>query len=593
MTYLGFAGNYVIILIFLFIVYLCSGSYKLPLYIVNPLLFVFALANFYVKEFRGTPFIPMDFMSISTGATVAGEYSYKLTHQVLIATFILIFLIVLAGKIKTPVFSKKVKIISRLSVGAFSIILLLVFYFTNFFANLGVRPDFWNQTRGYKRYGFVCSFFVNTKYLFVSTPTGYDSATITDSMAELTDDTKIKPDKKPENKTPDLICIMNESLSDLSVLGDFKTNIDYMPYLRSLKKNTIRGNLYVPVIGAGTSNTEYEFLTGNTTAFFPGGSNAYMLYIKNKSASMVSTLNSQGYNSVAFHPYYSSGWNRIAVYDFFGFSLFKSLGNLIDMAIMEEYQKTGDVEMLQTLVNEAYPNNSNMLLRSYISDSYDYKVLIEDYENRDTNKPYFVFNVTMQNHGSYSKTASNFNQEVELQGMSKEYPLANQYLSLVKRSDDAFKELIDYFSKVEEPVVICMFGDHQPSIEVAFVEEVMGKSVSSLTVEEEQKRHMTPFYIWANYDIEEQEIERLSANYLSSLVLKTAGAELTDYNKYLLELSETLPVIDTVGYIDSKGNNYSWNTTSEYTDILKKYEYIQHNNVFDKSDKKEDLFYLK
>ena len=593
MTYLGFAGNYVIILIFLFIVYLCSGSYKLPLYIVNPLLFVFALANFYVKEFRGTPFIPMDFMSISTGATVAGEYSYKLTHQVLIATFILIFLIVLAGKIKTPVFSKKVKIISRLSVGAFSIILLLVFYFTNFFANLGVRPDFWNQTRGYKRYGFVCSFFVNTKYLFVSTPTGYDSATITDSMAELTDDTKIKPDKKPENKTPDLICIMNESLSDLSVLGDFKTNIDYMPYLRSLKKNTIRGNLYVPVIGAGTSNTEYEFLTGNTTAFFPGGSNAYMLYIKNKSASMVSTLNSQGYNSVAFHPYYSSGWNRIAVYDFFGFSLFKSLGNLIDMAIMEEYQKTGDVEMLQTLVNEAYPNNSNMLLRSYISDSYDYKVLIEDYENRDTNKPYFVFNVTMQNHGSYSKTASNFNQEVELQGMSKEYPLANQYLSLVKRSDDAFKELIDYFSKVEEPVVICMFGDHQPSIEVAFVEEVMGKSVSSLTVEEEQKRHMTPFYIWANYDIEEQEIERLSANYLSSLVLKTAGAELTDYNKYLLELSKTLPVIDTVGYIDSKGNNYSWNTTSEYTDILKKYEYIQHNNVFDKSDKKEDLFYLK
>ncbi|MBQ5901060.1 MAG: sulfatase-like hydrolase/transferase, partial [Clostridia bacterium] len=215
------------------------------------------------------------------------------------------------------------------------------------------------------------------------------------------------------------------------------------------------------------------------------------------------------------------------------------------------------------------------------------------YENRDTNKPYFVFNVTMQNHGSYSKTASNFNQEVELQGMSKEYPLANQYLSLVKRSDDAFKELIDYFSKVEEPVVICMFGDHQPSIEVAFVEEVMGKSVSSLNVEEEQKRHMTPFYIWANYDIEEQEIERLSANYLSSLVLKTAGAELTDYNKYLLELSKTLPVIDTVGYIDSKGNNYSWNTTSEYTDILKKYEYIQHNNVFDKSDKKEDLFYLK
>ncbi len=593
MTYLGFAGNYVVILIFLFLVYLCSGSYRLPLYIINPLLFVFALANFYVKEFRGTPFIPMDFMSISTGATVAGEYSYKLTHQVLVAAIILVFLIVLAGKIKTPDFNKKTKIITRVSVGAFSIILLLVFYFTNFFANLGVRPDFWNQTRGYKRYGFVCSFFVNTKYLFVSTPSGYDANTIVPNTSELTEKTDVTTDKKPDNKTPDIICIMNESLSDLSVLGDFKTNIEYMPYLNSLKKNTIRGNLYVPVIGAGTSNTEYEFLTGNTTAFFPGGSNAYMLYIKNKSASMVSTLNSQGYNSVAFHPYYSSGWNRIAVYDFFGFSLFKSLGNLIDMSIMEEYQKTNDIELLQQLVNEAYPNNSDMLLRSYISDSYDYKVLIEDYENRDTTKPYFVFNVTMQNHGAYNKDASNFNQEVELIGMSKEYPLANQYLSLVKRSDDAFKELINYFSEVEEPVVICMFGDHQPSIEVAFVEEVMGKPVSALSVEEEQKRHMTPFYIWANYDIEEKEIERLSANYLSSLVLKTAGAQLTEYNKYLLELSKTLPVIDTVGYIDKDGNNYSWNSVSEYSDLLKKYEFIQHNNVFDKSNKKEEIFYMK
>lgn len=593
MTYLGFAGNYVVILIFLFLVYLCSGSYRLPLYIINPLLFVFALANFYVKEFRGTPFIPMDFMSISTGATVAGEYSYKLTHQVLVAAIILVFLIVLAGKIKTPDFNKKTKIITCVSVGAFSIILLLVFYFTNFFANLGVRPDFWNQTRGYKRYGFVCSFFVNTKYLFVSTPSGYDANTIVPNTNELTEKTDVTTDKKPDNKTPDIICIMNESLSDLSVLGDFKTNIEYMPYLNSLKKNTIRGNLYVPVIGAGTSNTEYEFLTGNTTAFFPGGSNAYMLYIKNKSASMVSTLNSQGYNSVAFHPYYSSGWNRIAVYDFFGFSLFKSLGNLIDMSIMEEYQKTNDIELLQQLVNETYPNNSDMLLRSYISDSYDYKVLIEDYENRDTTKPYFVFNVTMQNHGAYNKDASNFNQEVELVGMSKEYPLANQYLSLVKRSDDAFKELINYFSKVEEPVVICMFGDHQPSIEVAFVEEVMGKPVSALSVEEEQKRHMTPFYIWANYDIEEKEIERLSANYLSSLVLKTAGAQLTEYNKYLLELSKTLPVIDTVGYIDKDGNNYSWNSVSEYSDLLKKYEFIQHNNVFDKSNKKEEIFYLK
>lgn len=594
MTYLGFAGNYVIITIFLLLVYMCSGSFRLPIIIINPILFIFALVNFYVKKFRGTPFLPMDFASIKTGANVMGEYSIKIYHQVMIAIILLAFLVVLGIVLKTPKLEKKSKIISRLSLGLLSVVILLTFYLTDFFAGLGIRPDFWNQTRGYKRYGFVCSFFINTKYLFVTTPTGYDANNVENYIDEVlaTNEKEITTDEKPNGITPNVICIMNESLSDLSVLGNLETNIDYMPFMRSLKENTIKGNLYVPVIGAGTSNTEYEFLTGNTTAFFPGGSNAYMLYIKAKAASMVSTLNSQNYYSTAFHPYYASGWNRVSVYDFFGFKQFKSLGNIIDLSIMQEYQKTNDAELLQQLVSEAYPN-SDILLRTYVSDAYDYKVLIEDYENRDPSVPYNVFNVTMQNHGAYNRQTSNFQQEVWATNMSKEYPLANQYLSLVKRSDDAFKELIEYFSNVEEPVVICMFGDHQPSIETAFVEELMGKPLALLNVEEEQRRHMTQFYIWANYDIEEQEIEMLSANYLSSLVLKTAGSELTKYNKYLLSLAKTLPVIDTVGYVDKNGNHYSWNQPSEYSSLLENYKMIQHNNVFDKTNKKEELFYLK
>ncbi len=593
MTYLGFAGNYVICLAFLGIVYILSGSYRLPLIIINPLLFVLALVNFYLKEFRGTPFVPMDFASITTGANVASEYSFTITHQVMIAIIILAFLVAVGIKIKTPKFSFREKLVSRGVIGAITVLLLLVFYLTNFFANLGVKPDFWNQTRGYKNYGFVCSFFINTKYLFVTTPSGYDAADVEGYVDKVLDDAKeeIVPDEKPNGETPNIICIMNESLSDLSVLGSFETNIDYMPFMRSLTKNTIKGNLYVPVIGAGTSNSEYEFLTGNTTAFFPGGSNAYMLYIKDKAPSLISTLSSQNYNNFAFHPYYASGWNRINVYNHFGFSQFKSLGNLISLDIMQQYQQTNDPELLQQLVNEAYPN-SDMLLRTYISDSYDYKVLIEDYENRDPSQPYHIFNVTMQNHGGYKKQTSNFNQEVYVTGMSREYPLTNQYLSLVKRSDDAFKELIEYFSKVEEPVVICMFGDHQPSIEKEFVAELLGANLNSLSLEQEQKRHMTPFYIWANYDIKEAEIEKMSVNYLSSLVLKTAGAELSKYNKYLLELYKTLPVIDTVGYMDSEGNCYSYTDITEYTQLLKEYEYIQYNNVFDKKNKKEELFYI-
>jgi len=141
--------------------------------------------------------------------------------------------------------------------------------------------------------------------------------------------------------------------------------------------------------------------------------------------------------------------------------------------------------------------------------------------------------------------------------------------------------------------VICMFGDHQPSVETDFIAEVIGvNSLSSLTTQQEQSRHCTPFYIWANYDIEEKNIDMLSSNYLSSLVMQTAGIKLTEYNKYLLKLSETLPVIDTVGYIDSEGNYYKWSDVSSYTDLLDEYEKIQYNNIFDQQNVDSDIFYI-
>lgn len=138
-----------------------------------------------------------------------------------------------------------------------------------------------------------------------------------------------------------------------------------------------------------------------------------------------------------------------------------------------------------------------------------------------------------------------------------------------------------------------MFGDHQPSIETEFIASLLGVSnINNLTLEQEQARHITPFYIWANFDIEEKQIDKLSANYLSSYVLDVAGVKLTEYNKYLLKLSETLPVIDTVGYIDSNNNYYRWSGSSEYTQMLSEYEKIQYNNIFDNEHKDNKIFFL-
>lgn len=592
MTYLGFLGNYLVILIIYFLFFAVSGSFKITYLVTNSLLFGLAVAHSYIMDFRGTPFQPMDFLSVTTAANVANTYDFTPNYKVITASLLFILLTVICIKMKTPKYSLITKIISRSFTLTFSSVILILFYFTSLFADMGVKPDFWNQTRGYHNYGFVFNFFANTKYLYVTEPNNYDSEQI-DEIINRQDDNS---DNTETSKTPNIICIMNESLSDLSALGEFETNKDYMPFLHSLTKNTIKGNLYVPVIGAGTSNTEFEFLTGHTTAFLPSGSNAYMLYIKNATPSLVSTLKAQKYSSFALHPYYASGWRRTAVYSNFGFDKFISLENIMDVSLMTKYQQNGnDANYLQSLIDEYYPN-SDMLIRQYVSDSYNYKLLIKDYEKRDKSKPYFAFNVTMQNHGGYTNSCVNFPEKIKLTSSEKseKYIKTNKYLSLVKQSDSAFKELIEYFSNVKEKTVICMFGDHQPNIETEFVAETLGvDNLSNLTIEQEQSRHVTPFYIWANYDIEEKEIEKLSANYLSSLVLDTAGVKLTEYNKYLLELSETLPVINTVGYIDKDGNYYKWSDVSPYTELLNEYEKLQYNCIFDSENFNQNTFYLK
>ena len=82
-----------------------------------------------------------------------------------------------------------------------------------------------------------------------------------------------------------------------------------------------------------------------------------------------------------------------------------------------------------------------------------------------------------------------------------------------------------------------MFGDHHPSIETEFYETLLGKKQSDWGLEEIQKRYATPFIIWANYDIEEQENVMTSSNYLGAMTVEAAGVELTKYQQYFVKAS--------------------------------------------------------
>ena len=71
-----------------------------------------------------------------------------------------------------------------------------------------------------------------------------------------------------------IVAIMNESWADFEVYGNLRLSESVTDYIRSLD-NAVFGHAYTSVFGAGTSASEFEFLTGSSMAFLPSGSIPY------------------------------------------------------------------------------------------------------------------------------------------------------------------------------------------------------------------------------------------------------------------------------------------------------------------------------
>ena len=167
--------NYILYMLFYGVVYVFSGSYRLPMLIMNVLFFLFGLTNFYVRAFRGTPFIPMDLFAAGTAANVAAAYDFSFNHLVIIAILLLAFLTVVAARLRTPRLNIISKIASRTFFAVLTVCVVCIYLFTDLYAQAGLAPDFWSQKRGYNRTGALLNFCLNTKYTTSSAPSGYDA----------------------------------------------------------------------------------------------------------------------------------------------------------------------------------------------------------------------------------------------------------------------------------------------------------------------------------------------------------------------------------------------------------------------------------
>ena len=523
------------------------------------------MANHYLISFRGRTLFPGDFLTLRTAANVAGNYDYRpdsmqwLTIGIFAAVLVLLSFLPREEK---RLFDWR----GFAPAAAGTAVFLAAFFGTGWVEGLGIEPSMWT-TRGN---GLVLNFTVCLKYMKVEKPDSYSQETLAALAGENPSDAADTAASADGGTRPvNVIVIMNESLSDLSVLPGVESNMDAMPFLRSLTENTVKGYAYSSVFGGTTANSEYEFLTGNTTAFLPAGTVPYQMYVSPGDPSLVGQMEALGYTTIAAHPYRSSGWNRPTVYADYGFDEVYFESDFQDRAYMRGDERTG-----------------------YVTDRCDYENLIRWYEEKEEGQPLFLFNVTMQNHSAYQMAWTNLPKEVWLTGeLENRFQTVNQYLSLVYQSDQAFGDLIDYFSQVEEPTMILLFGDHQPQVATNFYTDVLGTNPDTATA---QKKQMVPFVLWANYDIPEAQGVELSLNYLSALLMDTANLPMTGYQKFLSQLWETAPVINTVGIGDAQGNWYGENAAlpEELDGAIEDYKVLLYNNVFDKKDRVESFFTL-
>ncbi len=565
--------NIVFFELVMMLLYSLLGRLHIALLLETLVFMIYGMANYFVLNFRSQPILPWDFLSLGTAASVAGDFEYVLDRQATtaVAGFVILIAVELLfcrnrlkhtltrfykGPFKSWAF--------RIPAAAGTLALLLGFVsllHNEEFVQQEIKmyDKLFTPTVMSERDGTAVAFLLELQYIAVDKPEGYDREAVAELFAvpasvDMGDADAAHTGEAAgtESELPNIIVIMDEAFADLSVLGDFETNEDYMPFLHSMQENgenAITGSLHVSIKGGNTANTEFEFLTGHTMAFLPQGSIPYQQYINAEQQSLASYLAGLGYTTRAAHPYYASGWDRETVYPLLGFE---------QADFIDSFSSAGRI-------------------RNYVSDAAAFDYIIKSYEEKEAGKPLFFFEVTMQNHSGYTEEFANFTPDITINGTDSQS--LSQYLSLIKESDKALEELVNYFSEQEEKTVIVFFGDHQPAdFVVEPILQLQGRSGSSLTEAEQAQRYEVPFLIWANYDIEEAQKVEISANYLSGLVLEAAGVPLPVYQTYLEELRQTVPVLSAQWMVTADG--YA-GLPDEQEDVLSQYRKMQYYLLFD------------
>lgn len=397
-----------------------------------------------------------------------------------------------------------------------------------------VASYFSNIAQGYENYGFIYGFSSSVVDRGMRKPDDYTEK----HVAEITD--KVESSKQETTVTkkdaPNIICVLLESFCDPDEIKFLHYNDDPIPTFHELEKNYTTGYLTVPVVGAGTANSEFEVLTGMSMQYFGTGEYPYKTILKKTDCeSTAADLASIGYGTHAVHNNGGNFYSRVNAFSMMGFNTFTSK----ELMNIQTYTPNGSWATDDILVNETI------------------KTL-----DSTPDQPDFTYTITVGTHGDYPKDPVIENPKFKANGAfdQEERNQWTYYLNQLNEVDTFMADLIDAVNQRDENTVIVFFGDHLPT---------MGLQDSDMRSGDIYK---TKYVTWNNMGLEKKDADLYAYQLMASITNSVGIHEGTilNYHQTQMNSADYQDGLENLQYDILYGDRYCYNGKDKYpaTDIV-------------------------
>ncbi len=512
------ALNLLPVLLLVALLFLATGRSSVAFGVSSVLVMGLTFVNWYKLRFRDDPFLFEDILLIKEAGNMAGNYQLTLNKSMLLA-----LLLVIAGSVVLHFFApwrpgKKIRL-----AGVAAVLLCAVptgFWmksesiYTQKTRNFDLVSE-WSATGTYLSKGFIYPFLHSIFSASDLPPEGYDEARAKEILAAY-EDADI-----PEGKKVDFIGIMLEAYNDFSRLGVPGLNPEVYEYWHQLEQESISGSLVTNIFAGGTVDTERCFLTGlSTLGSFRSPSNSYAWYFQN-----------QGYYTEGAHPCYQWFYNRLNINENLGFQRYDFVEN--HFAELTGNRPGTDGEFFSDLL----PRYTEF--------------------TKNSDQPYFNFSVTYQGHGPYDTETLWWGDGWvdRLDYTETEYNILNNYFGSIHNTNENLKSLVDTLRSSDRPVVLVLFGDHNPWLgDGNSVYHKLGINLDLSTEEGFRNYYSTRYIIWANDAAKAALGNNFTGTgpatgpyFLMNEVFKTAGWKGPSYLQATNQIAGRVPVVHTTG----------------------------------------------